>query len=153
MLHPNEVITTWDRFRSDTAFDTLCGSLESGGFGVLLFWIAQKLHLLVQTSPKIKKVAVFALKQSEILGQRASSQTVASPAFLRSTFTACLSDNLPGMHKRLADQFIRFIRHFQNPKLSFHSSCILEFCCKNHIDGNACFLLPHLQRQPGICST
>ena len=75
--HFFDVITTWFKFSSFTAFETLKGSRGSKapGFPVLT---SQKAHALVHVSPIIMNVACFFPQHSVILGQFASSQTVTS---------------------------------------------------------------------------
>src|SRR5690606_23105761 len=71
-----EVITTCLSPMAAAMQAILPASPGSGGEGCPLS-TAQKRHLRVQDRPRIKKVAVGLEKHSAILGQRASSQTVA----------------------------------------------------------------------------
>jgi ADP-heptose:LPS heptosyltransferase len=70
-----EVITTCLKPRSSAASAILPGSSSSIACA-LPFLTEQKLQPLVQTCPKIRNVAVFKEKQSNMLGHLASWQTV-----------------------------------------------------------------------------
>jgi hypothetical protein len=73
-----EVITTYFSPRETAALATCCGSSSRGGAGDP-FFTAQKAHARVQTSPKMRKVAVRADQHSPVFGQRALSQIVWRP--------------------------------------------------------------------------
>ena len=69
------------KFSSLTALAIFSGSFLSILFGVPVA-ILQNVHFLVQTLPKIIKVACFLFQHSPILGQAASSHTVFKLNFL-----------------------------------------------------------------------